>query len=211
MTKHDAAPATTLLLLRHGEVLEEDRRGLYGQLDVRLSPVGHEQSERTGAALAAHPITAVYSSDLARARILGEHIAQRRGVELRIDARLRERHFGEWQGLLLDEIAVRYADLYAAWQADRIHTRAPGAENFPDLRARILPAIQEIAERHAGETIAIAVHSGTTRMVLAEAMGVPLERIFSFAQDYCCLNVVEWRAAGGTVRLVNSTAHLSQT
>lgn len=207
--KPDTGSFTKLIVLRHGEVHAEDRKGLYGQMDVRLSDHGKAQSIAAGAAFARDPISAVYASDLERARFLGEQIAGHHGLKVQMDTRFRERHFGDWQGLPWEVVSERFPEVVLEYEKDRFTVRAPGAENFLDVQTRLLPAVKEIVERHRGGTVVLACHSGPARLILADALALPLQSIFNFAQDYCCLNIIEFYDSGRTtVRLVNGTSHL---
>lgn len=202
--------ATRVFLLRHGEVEEGARNRLYGQEDVALSPRGLAQSRAAGEALRPFPIAAVYTSDLQRASVLGAAVAGHHGVTITPDPRLRERRFGDWQGLPWDVIEDTRADELRAYHADRFRYRVPGdSENFVEVRERVLDFLNEVLPRHPGENIAITAHSGSVRMILADAMGMPLDSIFTFEQDYCCLNVIDYFESGRVrVERINDTHHL---
>jgi alpha-ribazole phosphatase/probable phosphoglycerate mutase len=201
---------TRLFLVRHGEVNAQDRKNLYGAADVKLSDVGIAQSRLTGLALRRFPIRAVYTSDLSRARTVGEQIALQHGLRPVVTPLLRERHFGHWQGLPWEEIQARFPEEFAAFEAQRFYYRVPGgAENFQDVQARVIPCLREIILRHPGETVAITAHSGPTRLILAHAFQMPLECIFTFEQDYCCLNAIDAYPSGRMrVKTLNSIEHL---
>lgn len=206
----DEGTPTRLLLFRHGEVDVGGRKLLYGQDDVPLSRRGIEQSFRTGLAMSRLRIDAVYTSDLVRAHTLAREISRHQGLQPHVDIRLRERHFGNWQGRLWEEIQRDDPDAYAAYQRDRFYTRVPGkSENFADLAARVLPAIREILARHPGQTVAITAHSGPTRVLLAHAFSMPLSSLFTFDQDYCCRNEVHAYPSGRLrVNALNDCTHL---
>lgn len=203
-------PCTRLYFCRHGEVHAEDRKSLYGQMDVRLSEHGKEQSRRVGEALKGVKLAAVYTSDLTRAKIAAEEIARHHGLAVIESSALRERHFGHWQGIVFESIQEQFPEDFAAYMADRIGVRVPGgAENFHDVKARVCAFVREIVARHPGEEIALAAHSGPCRMLLCEAFDMPLTSFFNFEQDYCCINVVDYYSNGHMrVRTMNSISHL---
>ncbi len=200
-----------MILLRHGEVHEEDRTSLYGQLDVRLSELGREQSRQTGEALRLAPLAAVYSSGLGRAHFLAEEVAAHHGQALRVDDRLRERHFGSWQGTPLEDLDVHFPQEMARYREDRFYTRPPGGgESFADVRDRVLPFAGELIRRHRAETIVLACHGGPVRVLLGAALGLPMTSLFTFGVDYCSLSLLEHYESGRVrVRLLNSTHHLT--
>lgn len=202
---------TRLLLLRHGEVELGGKKHLYGQMDVPLTALGRLQSETTGEALRRWPIRAVYTSDLQRALYLGRQIARHHGISPCQDVRLRERKFGDWQGREWEEIEREHPELLRRYHENRMTMRVPGnSENFGDVQRRVRAFLREVLHRHAGQTIAITAHSGPLRLMLAEMMRLPLESLFTFEQDYCCLNVTAIHGDGRSrVELLNGTNHLA--
>jgi alpha-ribazole phosphatase len=202
---------TRLILLRHGEVHPDDARGLYGQMDVRLSDHGKRQSEVAGQWLARERIHHVYTSDLQRAHFLGAAIARHQGNSPTVSPSLRERHFGSWQSLKWAEIADQYPDEHRRYEANRVTMRAPGgAENFPDVQRRVVAFLRSVVERHRGHQIVITAHSGPNRLIIADAMGLPLESLFTFEQAYCCRNIIDYPVTGSPrVQLLNGTDHLA--
>jgi len=116
-----------ILLVRHGETLLNATRVLQPP-DTPLSPHGIAQAERLAQRLAGHPIGAIVSSDLARARMTAERVAAATGAPLSLDARLQERNFGDLRGTPYAELAEDpFAPDYVP----------PGGESWEDLHARV--------------------------------------------------------------------------
>lgn len=208
----ETGSTTRVYLLRHGEVEEQWQSRLYGQLDVPLSDFGRKQSEVTGKFLRAVKFTAIYSSDLARAELLGRELGKHHGLSPQLSPHLRERKFGNWQGHPWAEIEEKDPIGLRQYMASRYTMRAPGdSENFVDVSGRVIPFMKEILARHHGQTIAITCHSGPARVIIAAALGMPLEGLFSFDQDYCCLNILDIHD-GNRIRLkhLNLTHHLDR-
>ncbi|MCC5878017.1 MAG: histidine phosphatase family protein [Candidatus Sumerlaeia bacterium] len=203
---------TRLYLLRHGEVAEEWRSRLYGQMDVPLSDFGRRQSKVTGRFLSKVRFHGIYSSTLKRASYLAEQIGETQSLKPQLSEHLRERRFGDWQGKPWDEIETMDPIGLRQYMANRFAMRAPGdSENFIDVCDRVLPYMREILRRHQGQTIAVTCHSGPARIVLAAALNMPMESLFSFDQDYCCLNIIDIHEAGRVrVKHLNLTTHLDQ-
>src|SRR5437660_221967 len=105
-----------LLLVRHGESTWNAVSRWQGQADPPLSPFGERQAEDAGARLAeVASITAVWASNLVRARRTGDLIAKHLGIaQVREEPRLRERDVGAWSGLTRDEIEERWPGYLAA-------------------------------------------------------------------------------------------------
>jgi len=172
-------PATTILLIRHGETAWNAERRLQGHLDIPLNAEGERQAGLLAAALAAEPLDLLVSSDLMRARQTAQAIADLRGIPLHIEAGLRERCYGGFEGLLYAEIEQRYPREFAAWQARDIDGMLPPGKNHGEtFRAffdRATAAILALGAAHPGKTLALVAHGGVLECAYRLAQGLPLE------------------------------------
>ena len=195
--------ATRLYLVRHGRVAEGHTDRYHGHNDIGLSPQGVRQFEDLAAQLAATPLAGVYSSDLTRT-ITGAGIISR-GRELSPQAipEFREVNFGSWEGLTFAEIMAQYpAELEERFR-DLANFRIPGGESPWDVRTRALPRLQDLLARHANESFLLVAHAGLNRVILSEAMGLPLDHLFRLDQNYGCLNIIDYFPDLAVVRLLN--------
>jgi broad specificity phosphatase PhoE len=196
--------STTLYLLRHPEPADDFRNVFYGQLDVPLSERGLLQARAIADRLADIPFAAVYSSDLQRAGVLADAIADPRDLPVRRLEVFRERSLGPLQGLTIEQMKERHREEFENWFADRAFYRVPGGENFEDLRDRVVPAARTLVESFPGRRIALACHAGPIRVLLADLLGMPLDRSLNLSLNYGSINVVEFPATGAPlVKLVN--------
>src|SRR5215510_538799 len=108
---------TVIYLLRHGEVTLAEPQRLIGHLDVPLSPRGERQCAAQALRLAGTKLTAVFSSDLTRARRSGAIIGAPHGLEPIVVPALREMDMGRWDGLTAAEIQAREPEAFATWIA----------------------------------------------------------------------------------------------
>lgn len=160
---------TTLLLIRHGETAWNAEHRIQGQLDIPLSPLGVLQSARLAEHLSKEPIDAVYSSELARAWLTAAPLAERLGVDVIAEPRLRERSFGFFEGLTLDEIAERHPADFAYWRSRDPAWQLDGGESGRQLIDRVLAAVTDITARHAGRTVVLVSHGGVLDVVYRAA------------------------------------------
>jgi broad specificity phosphatase PhoE len=189
---------TVVYLIRHTEpTVPDDRPRFLGQADPPLSASGMEHARRLADYLRDVPFDAVYSSDLERSMTMAALIAGPGSVPIRPDRRLREINTGLWEGLTFEEVQSRYPLEYGERERDLVGYRFPGGESFCDLLERVVPAFLEILDdsferggREGGGTVLVSGHRGVNRVVLCEALGLPLERLFSIKQDYGCANVI---------------------
>lgn len=149
---------TQLILIRHGETLWNRERRMQGQQDSPLSDTGMHQARRLGQRLADLSFSELYSSDLGRAYETARSVAEVTGHEIAVDTRLRERHFGVFEGLTNDEIAFRFPAEFDHFKSRNPAYAVPGGESAQQFRDRCLIVLQEIAERHAGETVVVVTH-----------------------------------------------------
>jgi broad specificity phosphatase PhoE len=94
---------TTLLLVRHGETDWNAEGKLQGHTDRPLNPYGRRQAQALADRLATESIDALYASDLSRARETPEILGEKLGLAVAVDPDLREKNWGNWEGLTSDE------------------------------------------------------------------------------------------------------------
>lgn len=198
-----------LILVRHGET-DWNRTGrCQGISDVVLNDNGRKQAFELGLCLKGEKISAVYSSDLARAISTAEEIARHHGLTVEIDSDLREMDQGDFEGLLFTEIRERYAEIMSEWRDNPETLRIPSGETLAEVRERALRAFERLSGRHDGETIVAVSHNLTITTLLCEFTGVGLSGFRSFgiqaaSRSTLCLS-------GGKVVVVdlNDISHLS--
>jgi broad specificity phosphatase PhoE len=178
-----------MFVARHGETAWNLAGRWQGQTDIPLSDAGRAQARALGAALAGRGIVAVHASDLQRATETAEIVAGMLGITaLNVDARLRERGFGCFEGLSREECAARHPEAWARYLADRRAT-PPGGEPQLEVATRVVAALTEIARapRAADEATLVISHGGTIRTFIHEVTGAappPLENGALFVARY---------------------------
>lgn len=196
--------STRLFLIRHGQVVNHHEYRYNGHFDVDITDVGVEQMDRLALFLSGFKIDAVYSSDLKRASRGADMIARALGLMPKRVHALRELHLGRWEGLTRDEAIVKYPEDAGFSFRDLATSKVKEGESLNDLRARVLPAIDWIINAHRGKTVCIVAHGGVNRVVLTDAMGLPMENFFRIEQDYGCLNLIDYFSDGvKVVKLLN--------
>jgi alpha-ribazole phosphatase len=194
---------TRVHLVRHGEVEGAAERRFFGHTDAPLSVTGQAQAEALGALLEGEGLEAIYTSDLRRARESAAPLARRLGLAPVDVPELREMAMGRWEGLTLAQIEARDPDLAGRWLADPVAVPFPGGESLADLERRVMPAFLALVARHPGGRVAVVAHGGTNRVILARALGWPLDQALRVAQDYAGTSLVEYGPGPPTVLAVN--------
>ncbi len=195
---------TTVYLMRHGEVANGPERRYNGHIDVDITENGLHQMHRLADLLSGKKIAAVYSSDLIRSVKGARIIAEKCSAPVTSLRELRERSVGSWEGLTADEIKDRFPRDYALWRADLLNFRPPGGENLMDVQDRILPVVKRLVDSHNDREVAMLLHGGVNRVILADALGMDLMNLFRIDQSFGALNIVDYYDDGmAVVRLLN--------
>lgn len=187
---------TRLFLARHGStpLVEENR--FSGALGVELSEVGRSQAAALGERLRGEGITAVYSSPMSRALETARFSARALGLEPMIRDGLREISHGHWEGMKRSEVEERFADEYAAWEADPFRFAPEGGESGVEVLARALPVIRTIVGAHPGEHVLVVSHKATIRLILCRLLGIDARGYRDrLDQSPACLNTLDFRDA----------------
>jgi probable phosphoglycerate mutase len=200
-----------ICLVRHGETAWNTERRLQGHIDIPLNETGLSQAEATARSLARAGLnfSALYSSDLARARQTAAAIARTHALAPTHDPRLRERHYGHFQGLTFDEAEHRHPDHFRRFKARDPHFALPdNGESLNALAARVHAALEDIARQHAGETVAVVTHGGVLDIAHRLATGQALESAREFAIPNAALNWIEHTAGSWKLIAWADESHL---
>ncbi|MFG2830536.1 bifunctional RNase H/acid phosphatase [Streptomyces sp. NPDC048434] len=208
----DLGPPATFVLLRHGEtpLTPEKRFSGSGGTDPELSAAGRRQAEATAAALAARgTIQAVVSSPLRRCRETAGAVADRLGLEVRIEEGLRETDFGAWEGLTFAEVRERHPEDLDAWLGSAKVAPTGGGESFATVSRRVAVARDKLLARYAGRTVLLVTHVTPVKTLVRLALGAPPESLFRMELSAASISVVAYYADGNaSLRLLNDTSHL---
>ncbi|MEI5033142.1 bifunctional RNase H/acid phosphatase [Streptomyces sp. S1A(2023)] len=205
------APAT-LVLLRHGEtaLTPEKRFSGSGGTDPELSATGRDQAARAAEHFATlGTVQEIVSSPLRRCRETAAAVADRLGLDVRIDEGLRETDFGAWEGLTFGEVRERYADDLTAWLASPDTAPTGGGESFAEVAGRVAAARDRIVARYAGRTVLLVTHVTPIKTLVRLALGAPPEALFRMELSAASISTVAYYGDGNaSVRLLNDTSHL---
>jgi len=204
--------STRILAVRHGETAWNRDKRIQGQLDVALNALGRAQAAALGQALSGQTIDAVVSSDLGRARQTAEILLGQFAGEvprLSLDAGLRERHFGSFQGLTWQEIAERWPEQSERWRRRDPDFGADGGETLADFYARSLAALERLARAHAGQTLLLLTHGGVLDGLYRAATRLPLQAARTWTLGNAAINRLLHADSGFTLVGWNDDAHLA--
>jgi probable phosphoglycerate mutase len=171
----DLGRATRILAIRHGQTAWNADARIQGHQDIELDAVGHWQAGRLAQALDHEDLQAIYSSDLARARQTASPLQQTLGLASGTDSGLRERCFGEFEGLSFAQVEQRWPQQAASWRRREPDYSPAGGESLRAFRERVLAAMARLVHAHRGQSIALVTHGGVLDVLYREAMHLPLD------------------------------------
>lgn len=199
---------TRLLAIRHGETAWNADGRIQGQLDIDLNDTGRWQAGRMAAALADDGIEVVYSSDLLRALNTARALAASSGAALVTDTGLRERGFGDFEGLTFAEIEARWPEASQRWRRREPAFGPRGGEVLCDFYARCIGTITRLAACHAGQTIAVVAHGGVLDCLYRAATRIELNAPRSWLVGNASINRLLYTPQGFTLVGWSDTHHL---
>ncbi len=202
--------ATRIIAIRHGETAWNVATRLQGHLDIPLNAMGRWQAGQVARALADEPIDAIYASDLLRAWQTAQAIAEVAACPLSADTGLRERGFGEFEGMTYAEIEATWPEMSLQWRK-RVPDWAPlGGESLVTMRERVLTTASRLAAQHLGGQIVLVAHGGVMDMLYRLATGQDVQAPRAWHLGNAAINRLLWTPDGFTLVGWADTGHLER-
>src|SRR4026209_2110604 len=206
---------TNVLLIRHGQSKGNAERRFGGHTATPLSARGHRQAEITARTLKSESLTAIYSSDLARAMETARPLSKLTGLPINGTQAFRERSVGVMEGLTFEDAAQQHPEQYAALLRRDFEHVLTGGESYRQLLDRAWQKLDEIIAQNQGGRIAVFSHTGTICILALHLMGAldaPELKPVWITSANCAITRFEIRDDGFVrVMMLNDTRHLSGT
>tara|TARA_B110000444_G_scaffold259441_1_gene303176 strand:- start:1060 stop:1653 length:594 start_codon:yes stop_codon:yes gene_type:complete len=156
---------TKIGLIRHGKT-EWNITGLVqGSTDIPLSDIGIKEISNWSLPSGFDDFSWL-ASPLKRAQQTAQILA---GFEPKLDPRLVEMAWGDWEGRSLVDLRSELGDLMVAWEAKGLDFHGPNGESPREVQIRMKPLLKEISED--GKPTIIVTHKGFIRALYALAIG----------------------------------------
>jgi broad specificity phosphatase PhoE len=172
-------PDITIYFIRHGETDWNAESRYQGQADIPLNEKGRSQAQRNGEKLRtllpgiaeADFVTSPLARAIETMRIVRGALSLEPET-FQIDERLKEAHYGDWQGTLLSDLPGVDAAGIAARTRDPFRWRPNGGESYEDLMARTLPWLDTVARN----TVVVS-HGGVSRVFRGHILDLELKSV----------------------------------
>jgi len=206
--------ASRWYLVRHGETGWNRESRFQGQADPPLNDAGRTQARAVAQRLAGFSFAAAYASDLCRVTETAAAVARGRELPVTELAELREKRFGEWEGLTYIEAEARdperYHRIFRAPAYDG-EIAPPGGESDLQMLRRVSEAAGRLRDAPGGrgKNVLIVGHGGSLCALIVTLLGLPARAIWRFRMSNCGLSQVTVFGDGAaTLDLFNDTGHL---
>lgn len=163
---------TVIHIVRHGETVWHAENRYAGHTDVPLTPLGLSQGEKLIPWAREANLDVVMSSDLSRARLTAQPVADALSLPFHVDPLLREVNFGQGEGLTPTEMQHRFPDARVAFEAAPASNALPGGESGGAAVERALPVIAGVMTATEVNTGLFVIHSTLGRLLLCEFLGI---------------------------------------
>ena len=202
-------------LVRHGETDWNAAGRAQGQAQVALNAAGRAQARALAVRLRPLHFSAVYASDLRRVTETAAAILHGRDAPALVTLPgLREKSFGQWEGMPFAEMEARYPERYAELFSNNGSFAPPGGESDRQLFQRVGAAVDRLREAHGHEqgNLLLVAHGGSLCAAIVRLLALPAPAMWRFRLDNGGLSAVTLYADGGAaLDLLNDTSHLQPT
>lgn len=201
---------TFIYMVRHGEtILTPDRKfSGVGKLNPPLTEEGRQQARKVAAEIAKIKPDVLISSPLQRTRDTAEEIAKATGLKPIYDEAWYECSFGQWDGLSVDEVKLKWPSEYTSWISSSAFT-PPGGESYDDLAARIEPAFDALAEKYPAQKVVVVTHNGVIKQLASLVLEGNPNSLFHIDVSPCSISSFSiWPSDGlRAIRSINERGH----
>jgi broad specificity phosphatase PhoE len=205
---------TQIILVSNGNTPWDKDKIFQGSKDISLDDLGREEAWAVAKWLKDETIHAAYTSPLSRARDTAIAIARHHELAVLDLPGLADLSYGDWEGVPLKEVKVKYADLYRQWETAPQTVRFPNGEPLAVLRIRALATVEGVVQRHPDQTVLLMAHRAVNKVLIAAFIGLDNSNFWRIAQDTTAINrfhlVEDDRKVGKTwyITSINETGHL---
>lgn len=200
-------------LVRHGETQWNAQRRIQGQSDSALTEKGERQAEQVAERVKTLGITHVIASDLGRTRRTAEIIAQACGVDVTLDARLRELDMGVLERRNLDTLSEEEE----SWRRQLVNGtadgRIPEGESMLEMSERMHAALNACLDLPTGSRPLLVSHGMALGCLVSTILGLPAWAERRLRLRNCSISRVDhqqspWLASGWVVETAGDISHL---
>lgn len=198
-----------LCMVRHGETAWNAAGRVQGQLDIPLSNTGQAQARALAQALGGEHFDVLYSSDLVRVRQTARPLSSLLRKEPILSEKLRERHYGIFQGMTYAEAKERMPAEYLRFKNKDPDYDFQTGESLHTFSARVMGFVKELLEKEKGRNVLVFTHGGVLEILYRHATRRGLSTPRDFEIPNAALNRFEHGAGAWKVHCWADVGHLA--
>lgn len=211
LLRHPTQGETTLYLIRHGQTLANLNHQLVGTTDIPLDPLGERQARWVAERMREVHLDALLSSPLHRARATAAEITGTKGLEPEIVPGLSEMHFGDAEGLTIDQVIMQFPEIAPVLDdIDDVAFAWPGGDSRAGFHQRVLATFLGILERYERQHVAVVCHGGVIGSIFAQIEGGSPNDFTRYAVANCSITHLVVTPDHTQVHLWNEIGHLKE-
>lgn len=199
---------TRLVLIRHGETDENKNQNLCGWSDPDLNSSGKKSALQLAEYLKELQLDVILTSGLKRANETANYLRANREVDILTKEEFRELNFGEFEGFRMKDIERDFPEIYKELRKDFIKFKFPKGESLYEMNSRVITATEGLLKEYEGKNIALVVHSGVIRCILAHYITGDIRRHWHFKIDYCGATILEIHEGFPILTKLNNTVNI---
>lgn len=203
----ECGPATSFILLRHGQTAMSAAKQYSGRANPELTELGKKQALAAAQALMDTHIDAVVCSPLRRCQQTAAAVVEGRDLRVETVEDLIEVDFGRWEGKTFAEADAADPELHARWLKDT-SVACPGGESLRAVHRRVSAARRKLQQRYAGQTVLVVSHVNPIKSFVRQALDSGPQTPNHLFLELASLSEVEFFDGGSTLHRFNDVGHL---
>lgn len=198
-----------LFLVRHGQTKWNIEKRVQGNTNTDLTEEGLNQAYKVSNRLKDYKVDYIYSSDLNRAYKTAEIIGKKLNVKINKLNGLREKNFGHWQGLTIDDIQSKFYEEHYIWKTKPHNAKIEGAESLIQVQERVLSSINELKKKHKCKNVLLVSHGSTIKALILGILGIDISNYNKLTISNVGLTIIDFTEYSPIIRVLNDTSHIS--
>ncbi len=199
---------TRFILIRHGQTEWNRVERFRGRADMPLNETGFAQAQKIATRLFNESLAAIYASPLQRALQTAKPLADAKQLEVQQHPGLLDIDFGALEGMTTEEAQQAFPEVIEKWRTTPGKVKFPKGGSLKMVHTRLDNLLEDIQNKHVGETVALVSHRVVCHALLCKVLGIPADGLWRIRQDNACINIFEKRDDQFVVLLMNDTNHL---
>lgn len=198
---------TKIFLIRHGESQQNIDNVLSGVTDIPLSERGKEQCSKLANYFEGVKIDKVFVSPLQRAKDSAELVfPKHKSLSLiEVADSLIEFNYGDYEGYKRSEYDNSNDKIIQQWITAPSILTFPRGDNVREYAQRIFAGITKLADENRGNVIACISHRTAIRLIVAQIIGLHLDKFRSLPCSNCGITEITYDGRGWRLHSLNVT------